>query len=267
MDKVRWARLPLSFDPELLRQDLARIQAHRWTAHFNPADFSGDWSGIALRSPTGQVDDLLAPHGSGSFTETAALDLAPHLREVLAALKCPLKSARLLRLRPGSAILEHTDDDLNFELGEMRLHVPIQTNPQVEFIVDGMRLDLREGECWFIDFSLPHRVSNRGLTDRIHLVIDAQVNDWSRALIEAGCRGSAPLAPAPLAAAGAWESFRELVFDDPDLQALLRSAGDEALIPTCIELGRERGFVFPAADVESALRSAENAWRNRRRQA
>jgi hypothetical protein len=265
MDRVKWARLPLSFEPELLRQDLARIRAHPWTGHFNPADFSGDWSGIALRSPSGQAGDLLAPHGSAGFAGTPVLSFAPYLREVLAALECPLKSVRLLRLRPGSAILEHTDDDLNFDLGEMRLHVPMQTNPQVEFVVDGARLDLREGECWYVDFSLPHRVSNRGSTDRIHLVIDAQVNDWARALIAAGRRDSPPLAPAR--SAGPWESFRELVFDDPELQARLKSADAAAVVALCVELGRERGFAFPAAEVESTLRSSENGWRNRERQA
>jgi hypothetical protein len=33
---------------------------------------------------------------------------------------------------------------------------------------------MREGECWY----LLHCVHNRGTTDRVHLVIDCQLNPW-----------------------------------------------------------------------------------------
>jgi hypothetical protein len=37
---------------------------------------------------------------------------------------------------------------------------------------------MKEGECWYLNFNLPHRVKNSGTADRIHLVIDCVVNDW-----------------------------------------------------------------------------------------
>ena len=52
----------------------------------------------------------------------------------------------------------------------------------VEFAVEGKALPMGEGECWYINFNLPHRIHNRGTTDRVHLVIDCVLNDWLRAM-------------------------------------------------------------------------------------
>jgi quercetin dioxygenase-like cupin family protein len=56
----------------------------------------------------------------------------------------------------------------------------------VEFLLQGRRIEMREGEAWYLDLNLPHAVANRGRTDRIHLVVDCVVNDWVRALLEQG---------------------------------------------------------------------------------
>ena len=40
----------------------------------------------------------------------------------------------------------------------------------MEFYVDDRRVIMEAGECWYLDLSRPHRVHNRGTTDRIHLV-------------------------------------------------------------------------------------------------
>jgi hypothetical protein len=43
-------------------------------------------------------------------------------------------------------------------------------------------MDLKEGECWYMNFNLPHSVNNKSQSPRIHLVIDAKVNDWVKEL-------------------------------------------------------------------------------------
>ncbi len=43
---------------------------------------------------------------------------------------------------------------------------------------------LQEGECWYMNFNLPHSLYNGSDTDRIHLVIDAEVNDWVKDLFQ-----------------------------------------------------------------------------------
>lgn len=60
----------------------------------------------------------------------------------------------------------------------MRLHIPVVTNPAVDFRLNGVRCVMAAGTCWYLRLSDPHSVSNRGPADRVHLVIDAAVNGW-----------------------------------------------------------------------------------------
>ena len=176
-------RLPFQFDPQSLKSDLARIHPHEWTPHYNERDYGGDWHGVALRSLDGDSRQLHAKQaGADAYLDTEVLRRCPYFQQVLAAFACALKSVRLLRLTSGSVIREHSDPFLGFEDGEVRIHIPIQTNPGVEFCVEGNRLQFEEGNCYYVNVSLPHRVTNRGREDRIHLVIDADVNEQVRTI-------------------------------------------------------------------------------------
>ncbi len=42
---------------------------------------------------------------------------------------------------------------------------------------------MRPWQCLYLRLSDPHSVVNRGDTDRVHLVIDAPVNDWIESLL------------------------------------------------------------------------------------
>ncbi len=263
MDSIPWARLPFRFNPDRLRADLGRVEDSEWIAHYNQSDYSGDWSGAALRSAGGAARQIFSSPSCTDFRDTELMERCSSFREVVEAFKCPVKAVRLLRLRAGSCILEHTDADLRFEDGELRIHVPVQTNPEVEFVVNGTRLVLGEGDCWYIDFSLPHRIHNRGLTDRIHLVIDARVNPWARSLIEISSAEPLDRHKASVERGG-FDRFRELVFEDEELQALLlATANHGALLTAAVKLGSERGFQFTSDDVESAVRAGRRAWSRR----
>lgn len=43
---------------------------------------------------------------------------------------------------------------------------------------------MNPGECWYMDFTLSHRVINRSDFDRVHLVMDCDVNSWLRQIFE-----------------------------------------------------------------------------------
>jgi len=178
-------QFPFRFDSGRLQGDLARIQSDGWVRHFNTAIYEGDWSALPLRSIGGQVNQIFPDPTARNFEPTEILRHSPYFQEVLDTFRCPLLAARLLRLKAGSRIREHTDYKLAFEDGELRMHVPVQTNDDVEFYVAGERVILREGECWYVNTSLPHRVANLGQTDRIHLVIDCEVNGWLRSFFPA----------------------------------------------------------------------------------
>lgn len=198
VDKLR---LGLTFDAERLKADAARFRPAEWVPHFNTPYYEGEWSGIALRSVNGEDGRLYPdPTARASFADTTALDRCPYVREVLASFRCDLEAVRLLKLRAGSSIREHRDYNLGYEDGEVRFHVPVKTNADVEFYLRQNRVVMNEGECWYLDFNLPHRVVNRSAEDRIHLVIDCVVNDWIRKLF---AEHTAAETPAPVPRSGA----------------------------------------------------------------
>jgi mannose-6-phosphate isomerase-like protein (cupin superfamily) len=88
-------------------------------------------------------------------------------------------------LAAGAEIDEHVDGGLCYEVGEARMHIPVRTNPEVDFRLNRQRVVMREGSCWYINANMAHSVANRGQTARIHLVIDCGVNDWLREIFEA----------------------------------------------------------------------------------
>ncbi len=179
-------RLPLRVEVAGLQADLEGFGEDDWVPHFNTRYYEGDWSGIALRSVGGIAKQLYPdPAAQDPFADTENLERCPHVRNFLASLRSPLLSARFLRLAADSSIREHRDHALGFEDGELRIHVPVRTNAEVEFVLDGGPVVLREGEAWYLDLNLPHRVANRGSTDRVHLVVDCVVDDWLTGLLEA----------------------------------------------------------------------------------
>jgi quercetin dioxygenase-like cupin family protein len=171
-------QFPFHFDAVRLQADFARLIEGDWVPHFNRAYYEGDWSAVPLRSIGGLTGKIYPDPTREDYLPTEILARSPYFEEVLARFKCPMLSARLLRLKAGSRIKEHTDLKLGFEDGEVRIHVSIHTNPDVEFYVRRERVILGEGECWYINTNLPHAVANLGASDRIHLVMDCQVNDW-----------------------------------------------------------------------------------------
>ncbi|MCY1022391.1 aspartyl/asparaginyl beta-hydroxylase domain-containing protein [Pyxidicoccus sp. MSG2] len=176
-------RLPFHFDAARLQEDLARLGPDIWVPHFNKRYYEGEWSGVPLRSIGGMEGRIYPdPTGRERYADTPLLARCPYFQEVLAAFQCPIGSARLLKLAAGAVIREHTDYNLGFEDGEVRLHIPIVTHPDVAFFLSGRRVVLQPGECWYLDFNLPHRVENPSDTDRVHLVLDCVVDDWLRAV-------------------------------------------------------------------------------------
>ena len=173
------ARLPWRFDADRLGADVDGLAPEDWVPHFNTRYYEGDWSGAALRSVGGQPGRLYPdPTASTDFADTPLLARCPGAQAVLETFRCPLLAVRFLRLGPGSRIKEHSDLNLGFEDGEVRIHVPVSTDPAVDFRLAGQRVDMAAGEAWYLDLNLPHSVLNGGARPRVHLVVDCRVDDW-----------------------------------------------------------------------------------------
>lgn len=176
---LKYLKFPMTFDTALLKRDLAAVTAAEWTPHFNRQYYEGDWSGVSLRSVGGKGDAIYPnPAAAEPYLDTEMLARAPYVREVLEEIKCEKESVRFLRLAAGAKIKEHKDYFIGIEDGTVRLHIPVITNPLIEFYLDNERVDMIEGELWYLDFGLMHRVENNSEVDRIHLVLDCKVNEW-----------------------------------------------------------------------------------------
>lgn len=174
-------RLPFSFDPERLAADLQRLSTVSWIKHFVQDNYEGDWGVIPLRCKAGAKHPIMMIFSDPScrdFEDTPMLAECPYYREVLATFRAPLHAVRLMRLTAGSVIKEHADHDLSFERGMVRFHIPVATNPYVAFYLNRERVALDAGSCWYLRLADPHSVVNAGDTDRVHMVIDAEANDW-----------------------------------------------------------------------------------------
>ncbi len=215
--------------------------------HFNTREYEGDWSAIPLRSVDGKIGHIYPDPTAGTerFADTPLLALCPYFQEVIAAVS--VSKAVSASAAAGSWIPNPRAPrlPLGYEDGEIRIHIPVITNPEVEFYVAGERIAMQEGESWYVNFNLPHRLYNGSAADRVHLVIDCEVNDWMHSVLYTEN----------------FEQFHSRVLDDPALQVQLRTASDiRTLAPLLVRVGQEHGYTFGSREVEAAFSRARADW-------
>lgn len=176
-------RLPFHFEVARLLDDLRTAESTAsdgWIDHFVTDNYEGRWTVLPLRAPAGTegahpILQITSHPGVTDYVDTSLLQRCPYYGDILRTMGFPLGAVRLMRLDPGSVIKTHVDADLSVDLGWVRLHVPVTTNPGVVFVVNDRPVTLREGECWYLRLSDAHSVRNDGDTPRVHIVIDAPV--------------------------------------------------------------------------------------------
>jgi hypothetical protein len=125
----------------------------------------------------------------------------PLLEPVLAAATADYGYARaafprvmLARMAPGGVIHPHRDENPAAKWPH-KIHVPLQTNPDVTFFVNGAPFHFAEGEAVEVNNMGVHAVQNRGSTDRIHLIfeyydLDQAEPEWLAGLVGAAARSA-----------------------------------------------------------------------------
>jgi quercetin dioxygenase-like cupin family protein len=180
-------KLGLTFNIEQLLADLDRLEQNEWIDHFVKQNYEGSWQAIPLRAQTGAthpIQQIFSNPGTDDYCDTEFLKRSPYFTEVLKKFPCHLLSVRLMKLKAGSRIKEHIDPDLGLEDGYARLHIPITTNPELEFSLNGKRVVMNPGECLYLRLSDPHYINNNGDSDRIHIVLDMKANAWLSSMVE-----------------------------------------------------------------------------------
>ncbi len=175
--------MPFRFDVQKMQKEITALENPNWLQHYQTLQYQGQWTALPLRSINGDDAHIFVlPNEASAYQNTSFLEACPYLKDVIEQFKFPLKTVRLLKLHAGAIIKEHTDNELNFENGEIRLHIPIITNNKISFYLQNELLQMKEGECWYTNVNLKYKVTNESNVDRIHLVIDGEVNDWVKNL-------------------------------------------------------------------------------------
>ena len=177
-------RLDGSYDIKKLQLDLANAEQKYSSLPQSGPYHDGSWTGIALRNANGDYKTSVV-FGGGSYSDTEVLTSCPYFKEIINNFPFTIGCARLLFVPAGKKIGEHTDTGLNWESGAIRIHIPIVTNEKVKFYIKDEQLHWKEGELWYGDFSLPHKLHNQSDITRVHLVLDCLVDEAFLALFPA----------------------------------------------------------------------------------
>ena len=205
-------QLSAQFNPVRLQADLDGILAGDYVPHVDRGVATRDWAAVPLRRDERGIPGGAAaePRALAGFADTPFLERCPYVRQVLAFFQCTQQAIEFRRIKPGAVAREPRNNKLGFAHGLVRLHIPVVTSSEFEFLLRGKRVVMNEGECWYHDLTVPHGAANRGQSHCIHLTIDCVVNEWLRAMLIADSVAARPrvLAPdrgparIPVAAAG-----------------------------------------------------------------
>ncbi|MDP3227887.1 MAG: aspartyl/asparaginyl beta-hydroxylase domain-containing protein [Acidovorax sp.] len=187
-----FSRLDIPVPIASVQGEVSQLMAGDWLPHVNRGGYDGGWDVMPLRCQMQHVTahPILQGFSLASLTDDwadlPALQPCISIRQLLAHLKCPLKSVRLMRLHAGASIRSHRDNGLHLGAGEARLHVPVWTNPDVHFVVAGHEVPMREGEFWYFNADEEHEVVNQSHAPRTHLVMDCVATPWLVQRIQEG---------------------------------------------------------------------------------
>ena len=158
-------RLPFAFDIERLRTEIAQFAPNEWRPH--PQNHPGNWA-----LPLVAVDGDVTNEGvAGPMRPTPYLARCPYIRQVMGALGVPLGRSRLMKLDARAEATAHVDINY-YWMQRVRVHVPVETFPEVRFLCGDATTQMAAGECWIFDTWRKHNVLNPTPRERIHLVVD-----------------------------------------------------------------------------------------------
>ena len=180
-------KLPLSYDVAKMQEEVTAMGLESFTYY----------KVIPLRAPAHVVDPSLPfpppadDYADGTWTEwsnTEELKSSPYLMSILEEFQkhTRVTLVRMLRLQPGAEVQEHTDPTLglHIERSVIRLTIPVFRDfDNIEFYLNGETIPMKEGECWYLRLTDPHKIINRSTNERINLTLDMEPNEWVRNLI------------------------------------------------------------------------------------
>ncbi len=174
-------RLPIRFCADTLAAEVRALPPHAWIPH--PQGFPGN-EAVPLVTPGGRAtNEFVGPMGPTDY-----LRHSPYLMEVMAAIGATWGRSRLMGLGAGAQVPEHVDNNYYWRT-HIRFHIPVVTNPDVDFTCGDETVNMAAGSAWIFDTFRKHQVQNRGTSQRIHLVCDTVGGERLWDLVDAARSG------------------------------------------------------------------------------
>ncbi len=178
---AEFIRLPLTFDAERMAEEVAQFSQQDWRGH--PQDVGGNFR-LPLIAAGGDPND---DEVKGEMAPTPHLERCEYLRQVLASFDTVLGRTRLMRIDGNAQATMHVDDNY-YWVDRVRVHVPIVTRPEIEFVCGENTVHMPAGEAWLFDTWRMHNALNPTGERRIHLVADTVGSEGFWRLVESGER-------------------------------------------------------------------------------
>lgn len=190
---------------DVIAEKLAKLDIE-YANHYSKHNKKKAWSAISLRGFSQDPSFISKPacmgeawnkeHANESYVlqDTEMRAIFPEVEQVVKLLGLGTQERiRFMRLAPGGGELTRHTDQVEPDAGVtdgtlMRIHLPIKTNPKVDFTVWDYKgrertVNMSKGELWYLDIRKPHRAINGGDEERIHLVIDIGATNELKSLL------------------------------------------------------------------------------------
>ncbi len=174
-------RLDRRYDVERLRKDVDLIVSSLTQPFY------------VYYSPVPLAAEVKTPPSHG-WSEEPMLKGCSYLQEIFQSFETEITSIRLMRLESGAELQEHTDPTLDAVHREVvRLTLPIFSDDQVIFLLNGTEVPMQPGELWYMKLSERHSVHNNSPNERINMSIDVTWNAWLEDWLASNVNGHAAL--------------------------------------------------------------------------
>ncbi len=165
---------------EDIHEIIAELAPYLDGARANYDDYqNGHWKLLALYNNSGDIHDTTVRENS-AVQATQLLDAMPTARKVIGSFfpEDHIALARVARFSPGGRLWEHVDyTELDEKTPCLRFHIPLVTEPEAIFVTGGHRIHMGAGNLWVINPRGAHGIAHEGSRDRIHLIVDAMVDE------------------------------------------------------------------------------------------
>jgi len=160
------ARLPLSFDAQRLREEIAHLPTTVWGS-------TGGRVGVHRAADALFLRGYAPAQGEKPVEDREVLDSLPYARYLIEQL-IPAKPMRCLlaRLPAGTTVPAHIDRAPYFAK-TVRLHFPIESHDRAWMYCENASYLMRPGEVWALNNSTVHAVWNaHESASRTHMICD-----------------------------------------------------------------------------------------------